>query len=171
MPATARFATTPTRRAPRPAHLPRRSYPGFLVDLHDVLEAAGIATVSPLSSLPTTSAHGTDAEGSAEWVVGTVETFVSDHLDANLTLDHLADAAGVSPSSLLRRFKEHAGVTPWQYVIEARVERACTLLETTDRTLAEIALDTGFYDQPHFTRTFKEHVGCTPGEYRNRVRA
>lgn len=160
-------AATSTRSASRP----RRSYLHFVSDLGAVLRAAGITSSSPLPPFPTASAHGTDTDAPAEWVVGAVQTFVSDHLDADLTLDHLAEAAGVSPSSVLRRFKEEVGVTPWQYVIEARVERARTLLESTDRSLTDVALSTGFYDQPHFTRTFKEHVGCTPGTYRERMQS
>jgi AraC-like DNA-binding protein len=40
------------------------------------------------------------------------------------------------------------------------------LLETTDRTIADIACETGFYDHSHFTRTFKRIIGVSPGQYR-----
>ena len=43
---------------------------------------------------------------------------------------------------------------------------ARTLLETTDRTIADIACETGFYDHSHFTRTFKIHTGQTPSKYK-----
>jgi len=101
-------------------------------------------------------------------VIGRVRQFVDDHLAADLTLRDLADVADVSPSSLGRRFKAETGTTPWRYVLKRRIERAKALLRDTDRSLAAIALDTGFYDQPHFTRTFKRFEGETPGEYRDR---
>jgi AraC family transcriptional regulator len=92
-------------------------------------------------------------------------------LAADLTVERLADVAGLSPSSLARRFRDEAGTTPWRYVMERRVERARRLLATTDRSLASIAFDTGFYDQAHLTRTFKRLEGVTPGTYRDEAAA
>jgi transcriptional regulator GlxA family with amidase domain len=137
----------------------------FLSGLDALLRRAGIARPAPRFPVagpsPDASTPATD-----DLVVGQVQDFVDDHLAADLTLDRLAEAAGVSPSSLGRRFREEMDTTPWRYVLRRRVEKAKELLRETDRSLAAIALDTGFYDQPHFTRTFKRFEGQTPGDYR-----
>lgn len=100
-------------------------------------------------------------------VVGRAETFLDEHLaDPNLDLQRLADAANVSVSTLGRSFRSVRDTTPWQYVLTSRIERAKDLLVSTDRPLAAVALDAGFYDQPHFTRTFREITGTTPGTFR-----
>jgi AraC family transcriptional regulator len=104
-------------------------------------------------------------------VVGQVQAFVDEHLAADLTVEQLARVADVSPSSLARRFRNETDTPPWRYVMERRVERAKRLLANTDRSLAAIAVDTGFYDQAHFTRTFKRLEGQTPGGYRDAASA
>ena len=106
-----------------------------------------------------------------ELLVGRVVTYLNKHLtDPNLDLDQLADAAQVSPSSLGRAFRDVLNLTPWRYVMRRRIERSQQLLADTDRSLAEIALDTGFYDQAHFSRTFKRFTGTTPGIFREENR-
>jgi len=100
-------------------------------------------------------------------VVGRAEAFIDEHLaDPNLDLQRLAEASGVSVSTLGRSFRSVRDTTPWQHVLTSRIERATDLLVSTDRPLAAIALDAGFYDQPHFTRTFREMTGTTPGTFR-----
>ena len=55
---------------------------------------------------------------------------------------------------------------PYEYLLRVRITAARTLLESTDRTIADIACETGFYDHSHFTRTFKRLIGASPGQYR-----
>ena len=140
-------------------------YQRFLSNLGAVLRGVGIRSsfdvMRPVAS-PSTP-DGLDADP----VVGRVQTFVDNHLAANLTVDDLADAVDLSPSSLERRFRAEMDTTPWRHVLDRRIDAAKRLLETTDRSLAAIAFDTGFYDQPHFTRTFKRIEGQPPGAYRN----
>lgn len=95
-----------------------------------------------------------------------VERYVRSHLDADLSLDDLAQEVGLSKYHFARRFKERIGQSPYQFVIYERVRRARSLLRKTTRSLARIAFDVGFSSQSHFTRTFKRYVGVTPGTYR-----
>jgi AraC family transcriptional regulator len=139
------------------------SYRSFLSDLQALLRANGLRARSG-RSLPVA---GPSTDQQRDPVVGRVQAFVDEHLAADLSLDRMAAVANRSPSTLARRFREEADTTPWRYVMERRVAAAKRLLATTDRSLASIAVDTGFYDQAHLTRTFKRLHGQTPGEYRD----
>jgi AraC family transcriptional regulator len=93
--------------------------------------------------------------------------YIHEHLDAELSLDHLAGVAHVSPYHFARLFKNSTGLPPHQYVIACRVERAKELLRGRRRPqLAEVATEVGFSDQSHFTRHFKRLVGVTPRRFR-----
>jgi AraC family transcriptional regulator len=93
--------------------------------------------------------------------------YIHEHLDAELSLDHLAAVARISPYHFARLFKASAGLPPHQNVIARRVERARELLSGRDRPpLAEVATEVGFSDQSHFTRHFRRLVGVTPGRFR-----
>jgi AraC family transcriptional regulator len=92
--------------------------------------------------------------------------YVHEHLDAELSLDHLAAVAHVSPYHFARLFKNSTGLPPHQYVIARRVERAKELLRGGLLQLAEVATEVGFADQSHFTRHFKRLVGVTPRRFR-----
>ncbi len=52
-------------------------------------------------------------------------------------------------------------------ILRVRVSASRSLLENTDRTIADIALAVGFYDHSHFTRTFKRMMSCSPKQYRD----
>ncbi|MGE5723029.1 MAG: helix-turn-helix domain-containing protein [Sphingomonadales bacterium] len=90
-------------------------------------------------------------------------------LEEDLSLAVLADQAGMSPFYFARAFRKQFGEAPHQYVLRKRIERSKELLLRTDTSLVEIALETGFSSQSHFTSTFKRLVGITPGEYRRAI--
>jgi AraC family transcriptional regulator len=91
-----------------------------------------------------------------------VVDYIHDNLDQHLTLAELAFIAKMSIYHFSRTFKLFAGITPHQYVLNARVERAKDLLIQGKLSLSEIATRVGFFDQSHFTRAFKRSVGTTP---------
>lgn len=95
-----------------------------------------------------------------------VREHVHQHLDASLTLEELAAVAGMSRFRFARRFRSSTGTTPHEYVLRARVGRACVLLERTGTPLFEVAARCGFADQSHLTREFRKRTGTTPGRYR-----
>lgn len=80
----------------------------------------------------------------------------------------LAAEAQCSESQLERRVRKVFGVSPTQYVLRARVEKAAWLLVETDRSLADIAVASGFYDQADFTRRFARLTNETPAQFRSR---
>ncbi|MBC7806883.1 MAG: helix-turn-helix transcriptional regulator, partial [Akkermansiaceae bacterium] len=83
-------------------------------------------------------------------------------------LPDLAFHAGVSPTQLRRAFRRHLGVTPVEYLNRARLERARSLIETTDGTVSEIATRVGLDSLSYFTKRYKEAFGHTPGRHRTR---
>ncbi|HKB69532.1 MAG TPA: AraC family transcriptional regulator [Thermoanaerobaculia bacterium] len=86
-----------------------------------------------------------------------------------MTLSGLAASACVHPTHVARAFRRHYGMTLGEMIRLRRVEHSKTLLRSA-RPLAEVAGETGFADQSHFTRTFHRLTGTTPAAYRRDVR-
>jgi PAS domain S-box-containing protein len=80
----------------------------------------------------------------------------------------LARLAHLSQSQFDRRFKHLFRMTPRQFLLRVRVHAACRLLATTPAGAAQIAQQTGFYDQSYFTKQFRRHTGLTPAAYRRK---
>jgi AraC-like DNA-binding protein len=97
--------------------------------------------------------------------------YVRTHYAESIQVADLAKVAGRSPSSFARRFKSVFGTTPARYILQVRIKAACSLLTSSDATIATIAQDVGFYDHSHFIRVFSEVMGVSPRVYRNRSAA
>jgi AraC-like DNA-binding protein len=99
-----------------------------------------------------------------------VVELVHARIDDPPRVEELAGVAGLSVSTLERRMHHVFGLSPAQFVLRARIDRARALLVESDRSLADVAASCGFYDQPAFTRQFTRLAGETPGVYRRRAR-
>ena len=95
-----------------------------------------------------------------------IRDFVEANLDTDIRLNAMARICGLSTEYFVRLFKNSVGVSPYQYVIGLRVERAKNLLQEQAQSLSEIALQCGFSHQEHMTRMFRRLTGQTPGRYR-----
>lgn len=95
---------------------------------------------------------------------------VRSHLDEPLRADALADLAELSVTQLDRRMRRVFQLSTAQFVRKARIDHAVQLLATTQRPVAEIALDCGYGDQTAFTRQFRSTVGQPPASYRDQRR-
>lgn len=91
---------------------------------------------------------------------------LSTYVHKKLNLDELAEALHMSKSSLIRIFKKTYGVTPYEYLIEQRLETAKILLKDTKLTIKEIADKLVFFDEHYFSSIFLKKVGVRPGVYR-----
>lgn len=96
--------------------------------------------------------------------IGRAKEFIAAHLSENISLDQVAKAAGMSKFHFSRCFKEKIGLTPHQYLLKSRTQKAKTLLEK-GRPIAEVAYDLGFNDQSHFGRIFLKNEGISPGAF------
>lgn len=95
---------------------------------------------------------------------------VARHIEANcseaLDLDRLAALACMSKFHFLRSFRRCLGLTPYQFVLQRRLERAARALRERQARIADVALDCGFGDLSGFTALFRSVYGRTPGDYR-----
>ncbi|MDR1283525.1 MAG: AraC family transcriptional regulator [Opitutaceae bacterium] len=98
---------------------------------------------------------------------------VIDHIDTRctdeLSLDTLARMAGMSLSTFKRAFRGVTGTSPIDYVMQARLGRACHLLRTSETSITDAALEAGFNDSNYFARVFRQRMGVTPREWRREV--
>jgi AraC family transcriptional regulator len=94
-----------------------------------------------------------------------VVDYINEHLDQNLSLADLAAVVKLSSSRFAHLFKQSMGISPHQYFIRCRVERAKQLLLSRDLTIAEVAHSVGFASQGHLTSHFKRLVGITPKRF------
>lgn len=100
-----------------------------------------------------------------------VQEWLPEHLREDLNVELLARRAAMSPRNFARAFRAQVGVTPAKYVERLRVEAARTSLETTQRTVKEIATQVGFGTLETMHRVFKRALGVAPAEYRRRFSA
>lgn len=95
-----------------------------------------------------------------------VVDYINAHLDHNIGLTQLASLVDVSRYHFARLFKQSTGVSPHQYLIERRLERATGLLVSTKLAIAEIAERSGFSSHSHLCLAFRQHLSVSPDKYR-----
>jgi AraC family transcriptional regulator len=93
-------------------------------------------------------------------------SYIQDHLEQDIRLVDLASQINLSESYLCHLFKQSIGISPYQYVIQQRVERAKILLKQSGRTVTTIALECGFASQSHLAKYFRHHTGMNPNQFR-----
>ncbi|MEG0355756.1 MAG: helix-turn-helix domain-containing protein [Lachnospiraceae bacterium] len=81
-----------------------------------------------------------------------------------ISIDQLSQNFFISKYHFIREFKKAVGLTPHRFQIQNRIRKAQHLL-TEKRSITEVALVTGFYDQSHFIKCFRKMVGITPSKY------
>jgi AraC family transcriptional regulator len=87
------------------------------------------------------------------------------NLASDLSLHDLAELVDLSPRHLCRSFKQATGTSPYQYILNARIERSKALLRMGNISVAEVAVSVGFSSQSHFADSFRKHTGTTPGGF------
>ena len=99
-----------------------------------------------------------------------VVEYIGAKLEENIALQELADVAQLNVFHFIRAFKQSTGTSPHQFVLSKRIERARSLLNTTDLPVAQVALECGFSNQSHFTAAFHRATGATPALFRRGLR-
>jgi AraC-like DNA-binding protein len=106
--------------------------------------------------------------GAPPWVARATD-LIHDRFREALRIETIADGAGVRPSELVRAFRAFHGVPVGTYARRLRLEWVARRLVESDESIASLAIEAGFADQPHLTRAFSAFTGLTPARYR-RVR-
>jgi AraC family transcriptional regulator len=141
------------------------------------LYAESLATVLALhllrnhSSLGRSSRRKLGSEGGfPKRALERATDYINDNLSRKLTLAEIAGVAHMSPDHFGRSFKAATGLSPHQYVIHRRVERAKSLLSDTDLTVAEVAAAVGFSNPSHLAQHVRRLLGVPPGALRREGR-
>jgi AraC-like DNA-binding protein len=116
-----------------------------------------------------------DVEKAKEWLAPYQEMesavkYLLAHYVEKIDFRSLAKLAHLSLSQFDRRFKLLFKMTPQRFLLRVRIHAACQMLASTDKSILQIALQTGFYDQSYFTKQFLRQTGRTPTAYRRRHR-
>ncbi|WP_414584055.1 helix-turn-helix domain-containing protein [Scytonema sp. PCC 10023] len=154
---------------------------GILLNLKEELESGGIGGSLYVDQLKTTLAlHllrkyctctpriATYSDGLPKYKLQQALGYINAHLEQDIQLADLAELLGMSRYYFVRLFKHSMGITPYQYVLQQRIERAKMLLKHRERAISDIALECGFANQSHFTKHFRQFTGRTPKAYQKR---
>ena len=95
-----------------------------------------------------------------------VKTYVREHLEEVIWIEHLADAVHLSSYHFARMFKKATGRSPHVYITDKRIGRAKELLLDSSLSLVDVAAKVGFQTQSHFTDVFRKYTGITPRSFR-----
>lgn len=96
--------------------------------------------------------------------------YIESYYTKDISVDEIADMLGISRKYLYKIFNYILGVSPKQYMICYRMEKACMKLKNSTRPISEIADSVGYLNQFYFAKEFKRLIGTTPSEYRNNPR-
>ncbi len=95
---------------------------------------------------------------------------LNQHLTEPLQLQDLAEMAGYSLSYYKQKFKQEVGITPSEYMMLQKIERAKKILTESDQSITNIAFSMGFSSSNYFCSVFKKFMDCTPKDYRKKYR-
>jgi len=92
--------------------------------------------------------------------------YIMDNYQNKMSLRDLASETHYSPYHFSRLFKQHTGRTPFEFLLEIRIEKAKTLLKHTDHSISEICYLSGFSNHSYFSQIFKKKTGVSPSQYK-----
>ncbi len=96
-------------------------------------------------------------------------TYINENIDTKLSLKDIADVACLSQTYFSALFKKLNGLSPWDYIMIKRVERAIDMLKNTDMTKLEIAEKCGFTSSSNFYKVFYNITGKRPSDYERKI--
>ena len=108
-------------------------------------------------------------EGLVPYKLKQVAELINDNLAEEITIEQMAATVDLSLSYFSRQFKLATGLTPHQYVMQQRFERAKQLLKDRKLSLSAVANECGFTHQSHMGKLFRQQLGVTPKQYRDEV--
>lgn len=110
---------------------------------------------------------GSGQAGCYDMRIRKVMSAIHNDIARQWTLEELADLANMSKSGISERFKNMVGDSPLSYLSRIRMQKAGGLLKTSTKSIAEIAILSGYQSESSFNKAFKKKVGITPGHFRD----
>lgn len=107
-----------------------------------------------------------DAEPPLPPAVKKLQQLLDEHLEEKIELDTICREIAYSQAYMVRLFKKHMGVTPYEYILQRRIETAQLLLKHSTLSIKEIAERLVFSDQYHFSNSFRKRTGVSPSRFR-----
>ncbi|RUT02044.1 hypothetical protein DSM106972_061190 [Dulcicalothrix desertica PCC 7102] len=95
--------------------------------------------------------------------------YIQINLYQELRLATIAQEIGINQSYFCTLFKQSTGITPYQYTLLQRIERAKQLLKQPNITIVDVAIQSGFANKSHFTKHFSQFTGVTPKVYQEQA--
>lgn len=121
--------------------------------------------VKAFSSLEEPRVSGSQSSDEYEgMMLQRAEAFMTSNLDHPLRLEEIASLTGVSRSTIDRLFRKKHGQSPCLFYRRLRLERAKVLIQKGDKSITEVAIETGFASSQHFATQFKNHFKITPSQ-------
>jgi AraC-like DNA-binding protein len=144
-----------------------------LLKLHRILENSTntlerqtllIKTLQQLIKRHSSASINKKPAGSESLSVNRVRDYLEANYNQNLRIEEIAALVDLNPFYLIRAFKRKIGIPPHEYQIQIRIQRSMNLIRE-GMPLADVALETGFSDQSHFSNRFKKVMGITPKQF------
>ena len=104
--------------------------------------------------------------GLAKYKLDRVISFINGNLERNFKIEDLANVVEMSPYHFARMFKQSSGLTPHQYLVQQRINKAKELLRHTETTIADIGYLVGYKNASHFAKIFRQQMKVSPTAYR-----
>lgn len=129
-------------------------------------QVAAANTILILSKILSVVRNQEFAGKSIERTIRKACLYFRENLNTNVNIEELADELNVGYSYFRQMFRKYTGISPTQYHLSLRIQKAKDLLVSTDQSFKEIAIDLGFESYFYFSRIFKDKTGKSPMEFR-----
>lgn len=108
-----------------------------------------------------------DIEVKDNFIVNKLLQHLHMNIESHMSLEDISTHLGITPEYASICFRKHMGISVMKYFKKIKIDRAKVLLLTTNKSMLDIAISLGFYDQSHFSRTFKAFEGVSPSKFKN----
>lgn len=123
----------------------------------------------PVDGTPRRSGRSPSTPGGSLDAVHDIAAYLSDHFRQAIDVSDAADHVGLHPNYAMRLFRKRMGMTILDYLTRQRIAEAQRRLLTTDDSVLNVALDSGFGSTSRFHAAFKQATGTTPGRFRRQA--
>jgi AraC family transcriptional regulator len=103
----------------------------------------------------------------ADEIIVMAKSIMESQFSSKVKLEEIASRLKISYAWFRKYFRKHTGFSPYDYLLNIRINHAKLLLKNSGRPVKEISMDSGFESQQQFSRTFKKRTGYTPKQFRS----